>query len=83
MTEKQQTVFKKRDYKVEKPPLVKKIDEKIQTYSFPGQFISTSTMQNNLFKEFGDKSLKGPAKKSKYYLRFDPTTEQIEQLNNL
>ena len=83
MSEKQRTIYRERDYKIEKPELVRKIDEKIETYSFPGQFITTNNMQNTFLKELKNKALQTISKKPKKHLRFDPTTEQVEEIYNL
>ena len=54
------------------------------TYSFPGQFVSTNIEQNTFFKEFGgDKALNQGNRRGKNYVRFDPTTEEIEAIDNL
>jgi len=68
--------------KIEKPEIVKRPQEKIQTYSFPGQYTSMMSMQNKLFKDLSkEKASPSPNKKSNL-LVFDPSTQKANYINN-
>ena len=66
----------------ERSPLMKPREEKVESYSFPGQYVSTSAMQSKLLKEFsGDRPTGGSPKKAKNYIVFDPTTQEVQYTN--
>ena len=66
--------------KYSKPELVKCIPEKIQTYSYPGQYVSAAALNNKIFSDLSLASktqCQFTGKRTDNVVVFDPNTQQI------
>ena len=68
------------DVKVERRPCMKPDIERVTTYSFPGQYITSSALTNKLFNDFNanKRACQYTGKKTNNVVVFDPNTKKTQ-----